>query len=574
MTKYTIPIILLVATVTAAVQAPDTLTVGPSRLRALSGLESRAHSAGWSPMGDSIAFVRGERIWIQASNGSGEARQITSGEDDSWDWYPDFSPDGRTICFSSNRGGSNRIWTVSLDGGEPTPLADLGTSFQDVAPTWSPDGARIAYSALVGRNEDIYTIPAAGGVARRITTDLGRDQFPSWSPDGLTIAYDAARDASQVALISADGGVPHFLPTGKSQIFVPKFSPDGRWILFQSDRMLPRCWIMSVDGGQPMAVTGDDSLETWMADWSPDGTGVTVTRGRQRGRGQLVLIPLQGGSTRILADSVDAVYGYPAWSPDGERVAYVAAATLDLLAIDTGTGRIDTLVASAVDSTWKGVPAWSPDGEWVSFSSNLLGQPNIWIVPVHGGDAQPVTLGAGDHYASVWGRDSERIFFPSLQAGNLDVWSTTIGGDPPVRVTVDAAQDRPVVVSPDGRDFIFVSNRRAAATDSVGLFALWTVAIDGGPPRYLSPLPRRTGQWSASIPDNASLLLAADHTTGEIWIYEPIDSDPRLLIGDSARCPRLSPDETEVVYVRELAAGHSRVYVADVRAIVGGGVLP
>ncbi|MDA0337371.1 MAG: hypothetical protein O2782_19580 [bacterium] len=323
-------------------------------------------------------------------------------------------------------------------------------------------------------------------------TDLGRDQFPSWSADGLTIAYDAAREASQVALVSADGGVPRFLPTGKARIVVPKFSPDGRWILFQSDPMLPRCWIMSVDGGQPVAVTGDDSLGTWMADWSPDGTGVTITRGRQRGRGQLVVLPLHGGSACVLGDSVDFAYGYP---------------------------------------------AWSPDGEWVSFSSSLLGQPNVWIVPVHGGEAQPVTLGAGDHQASFWGRDSETIYYPSLQTGNLDVWSTTIGGDPPVRVTVEPAQDRPAVVSPDGRDLIFVSNRRAAATDTVGSFALWTVATDGGPPRCLSPLPRLMGQWSANIPDDASLLLAADHTTGEIWIYEPIDSEPRLLIRDNARCP-------------------------------------
>ena len=93
------------------------------------------------------------------ANGTAQTRLTTAG---GLDTEPGWSPDGRTIAFSTNRDGSNNleIYAMGVTGAAQTRLTNRAGP--DITPTWSPDGARIAFASARTGNGDIYTMSPTG----------------------------------------------------------------------------------------------------------------------------------------------------------------------------------------------------------------------------------------------------------------------------------------------------------------------------------------------------------------------------------------------------------------------------
>ena len=83
-------------------------------------------------------------LWLVPASG-GEPKRLTTtpGTNN----HPRWSPDGKTIAFVSNRGGSSQVWLLPIDGGEPRQLTKLPIDVS--GPLWSPKGDRIAFTAEV-----------------------------------------------------------------------------------------------------------------------------------------------------------------------------------------------------------------------------------------------------------------------------------------------------------------------------------------------------------------------------------------------------------------------------------------
>ena len=134
-----------------------------------------------------------------------------------YDSDPDWSPDGRNIAFTSDRGGSPVIWVMSADGSGATRITSNARA--DRNPAWSPDGTRIAFSREgSSNNRDIVIVNADGSNATSVTSGYHTAAEPAWSPDGLKIAFSAFYPADfyypaefQIQVIGTNG-LLHFSP--------------------------------------------------------------------------------------------------------------------------------------------------------------------------------------------------------------------------------------------------------------------------------------------------------------------------------------------------------------------------
>src|SRR6266567_8685781 len=115
-----------------------------------------------SPDGKQVAFSYLGDVWIVETIG-GIARPVTLHE--AHDTAPVFSPDGRSIAFSSNRHGSYDVFVVSAQGGKPKRLTF--DSAADLVCGWSPDGKNILFASTRSTDfppgYELYTVPAEGG---------------------------------------------------------------------------------------------------------------------------------------------------------------------------------------------------------------------------------------------------------------------------------------------------------------------------------------------------------------------------------------------------------------------------
>ncbi|HZQ13249.1 MAG TPA: hypothetical protein VFB31_10625, partial [Pseudolabrys sp.] len=186
----------------------------------------------WSPRGDYIAFT-GQAggqfsIGILKPDGSGE-RILTAGFHNEG---PTFAPNGRVI-MSLQQGGNANLFVMDLRSKQTTRLTD--TPAIDTAPCYSPDGRYICFESDRGGTQQIYVMPANGGAAQRISFGEGQHSTPVWSPRGDYIAFTGqARGQFSIGILKPDGSGERILTQGFHNEG-PTFAPNGRVLMFFRD---------------------------------------------------------------------------------------------------------------------------------------------------------------------------------------------------------------------------------------------------------------------------------------------------------------------------------------------------
>ena len=240
----------------------------------------------WSPDRKRVVYrdsTRGinedDEIFVAAADGSSR-RNITN--DPANDWGPDWSPDGSTIVFSSDRDGVGRLggYLVNPDGSNVRAL-DLDVWFE--YPSFSPDGSQIVFESHDGTDYEVYVLDLATGQTTQLTDSPGGDGWPVWSPDGSTIAFSSERDDCAFA-----PGDQECWQTGEPRDY---------------HRDL---WLMDADGSNLRRVSTETAQ---FVAWSPDGRYLLVS-----GRALYVVRPDGTGRVELRADGIDLpLGGIPDW---------------------------------------------------------------------------------------------------------------------------------------------------------------------------------------------------------------------------------------------------------------------
>jgi Tol biopolymer transport system component/DNA-binding winged helix-turn-helix (wHTH) protein len=365
-----------------------------------------------------------------------------------------WSPDGRFIAYSSNRGGKFDIWVQQVSGGDPVQITKgPGRNWQ---PDWSPDGKFIAYRSENG-DGGLFVVPALGGegLERRIAS-FG--YYPRWSPDSSEILFQTTPFAgNRFYIANLSGSPPHEVLRGliPDSVFPVSaaWHPDGKritaWAWDSAPAPIPAFWTAPIVGG--MAIRTEIPVELmrqggvvvsrrewWTTDfkfaWAPSGNAIYFERTSRAARNiwRMSVDPqtLRAGAIERLTTGpgLDTEFSL---SPDGKKLAFTGESRRTrawLFPFDAIQGRVS---GSGHAVTSPGMDAWdpslSPDGKKLAFSGDRGANLELRETSLSDGREVPiVTDDLYSRYYPQWSPDGGYLAYtreePSGE-GQLMMWS-------------------------------------------------------------------------------------------------------------------------------------------------------
>jgi len=417
-----------------------------------------------SPDGRSVAFDLLGDIYVMPIAG-GVPTRITSGL--AFDMQPRFSPDGKRIAFTSDRGGGDNIWIMNADGSDPRQITS--EKFRLInEPNWSPDGQYIVArkhfttQRSLGTGEIwMYHLGGGDGVmlvkraSEALQKELGE---PVFTPDGTAVYYDRnvsrgntfeyAQDSNQslfeIERYDIATGEVTTAVSGAGGAVRPTPSPDGKKLAFvRRERGKSKLYVKDIETGTVSKIYESldlDLQETWAVhgvypsmDWTPDSKTLVFWAGgkirRATADGASEVIPFTVNDTRVVIDPPRPQVAVapdtfetdiprnPSVSPDGKTVVFESLGRLYVRSLPDGAPR---RLTKAKGEEMEIFPSFSRDGKsivYVEWTDSGLG--HIRTIAPNGSRLKTVTPVAGHYRNPRFSPDGKTIVFEKGAGGYL-----------------------------------------------------------------------------------------------------------------------------------------------------------
>jgi dipeptidyl aminopeptidase/acylaminoacyl peptidase len=351
-----------------------------------------------SPDGNWVVYVVGvpdlekntipSSLWIASTDGVGQPRQLTNAPGKK-DRHPRWSPDGKSILFESNRGGSNQLWKIKLEGGEAQQVTDIATEAANGI--WSRDGKKIAFVSAVWPeySEKPYKESNELNKKRQEDTEKG----PVKAKVFTKLFYRHWNE---------------YVEDKRQHLFVLTYNPgrEGKLAFTEPKDVTP--------GDRDAFPTSDTFSTGDNFTFSPDGNYLVFTAVPEKNEAwstnyDLCRVPVTGGTKQweCLTQENKAADSGPVFSPGGRKLAYRAqkqpgfeADRWELMVVET-----------------------NPSGQWESKPRSITAKFDRWIEDyVWAADGRSLHFTAEDHASTP-------IFQVSLETGDirLDIWGAKKG---------------------------------------------------------------------------------------------------------------------------------------------------
>ncbi len=426
---------------------------------------------------------------------------------------PTLSPDGKYLAevVDDGRRQSLRVRQVETSGGvEIIPSADV--NYRGL--TFSPDNSFLYYVIYEGGGSvgTLYRIPTLGGVAKRISNDV--DSAASLSPDGCQLAFlrnAPARGESALIVANADSGEERSLAIRRNpqtfSLVGAAWSPDGQQIACVARTLCDGVALMDVLAfniriGTQTQITTQVRGRRWMTIgqlcWVNNDALLAVAwrEPTYTFADQLWLIPARGGEARQVTNDSNSYAGVSA-SANGLRAVttQIARASKIYVAPYTQIERSTQIATSFLGNA--GINpglAWTPDGRIV-YSSAANGQSDLWMMNADGSARKPLTDDIHTDLQPVVSPDGREVVFVSWRDGTQGLWQMGLNGGG-LRLLTKGVGESSHEFSSDGKWIVY---------DAVeaGTPSLWRMPSGGGVAERLTsfyswkPVASPDGQWLA-----------------------------------------------------------------------------